>query len=154
MPAGQPESIQLAGAYPSQYGGITDSAALGNKTYGYEFRGPLLGCILQTNLHFRVTETLFLAWKRVLLSHSVLAVFDTFEVYESCITAWSQSYFETSQNYHKPFKYIYVSESAEGIINGIFVIFLVTGGRRIYRMKKPAPPHPLFGERGSRSVDG
>ena len=92
MSAGQPESIQLAGAYPAQYGGITDSAALGNKTDRDKFRCPLLGCILQTNLRFHVTETLLLAWKPALLSHSVLAVLDTFGVYESCITAGSQSY--------------------------------------------------------------
>ena len=100
VPAGESESRQLTGAYPSQDGGVADAATLGNKTDRDIFRNPLLRCFLQGNLPIRVnplTEVI----QRELLAFSVLAVFGMFEVYESAVTVMSHGTGKSSQINHK-----------------------------------------------------
>ena len=45
--AGEPEGRKLSGADPPQYGGVAYSATFSNKTDRDEFRGPLLGYLMQ-----------------------------------------------------------------------------------------------------------
>jgi hypothetical protein len=102
MPAGEPECRQLAGAYPAQDSGITDTAALGNIAHRDIFRRPLLGCLLQANLPMRVVLLTGLVSTQLELSaYLLLAVFESFVVYESSVTGKSQGERNSSQINHK-----------------------------------------------------
>jgi len=68
VPAGQPESWKLSGAYPAQHCRITNPAALGDKSYGYIFRDPLFRCSLQVSLLIELLRGPVL-YRRVLPQH-------------------------------------------------------------------------------------
>lgn len=104
MPAGEPERGQLAGAYPPQDSGVADTAALGDKTYRDIFRSPLLRCLLQANLPMRAILSTGLLFTQLELSaYLVLAVFESFVVYESTVTGKSHGDGKSSQINHKDF---------------------------------------------------
>jgi hypothetical protein len=107
MSAGESERGQLADAYPPQDGGVADAAALGNKTDRDIFRSPLLRCLLHANLPIRaILLTWFLLMQLELSAYLVLAVFDSFEVYETTVTGKSHGNGNSSQISHKIF-YVY-----------------------------------------------